>query len=231
MGTSFDTGMALLERLWSLLSEPFLLRGPHYHHFRNIVIPGLRGTTEIDHVIVSKFGIFVIELKDRSGWIFGTAADAYWTAVHFRNKFRFQNPLRQNYGHVKSLEAFLGVDPRVLHGIVVFRGSFEFKTPIPDGILCYAYRSWIAGKREVLLDDAVVDAIVASLEANALHGWRAGRRHAKSVRARYSSDTKCPKCGGELRVLTQREGPDPGSEFLGCSRFPLCRYTRDPDDS
>jgi hypothetical protein len=87
-----------------------------------------RGTTESDHLIVSRFGIFVVELKDRSGWIFANAYNPVWTAVHFGEKFRFQNPLHQNYGHIKALQEFLGVDARVLHGIVVFRGSFEFKT-------------------------------------------------------------------------------------------------------
>ena len=44
-------GMGLLNQLWSFLREPFLLRGPDYHHFRRIIIPTLRGTTEIDHLI------------------------------------------------------------------------------------------------------------------------------------------------------------------------------------
>jgi len=178
---------------------------------------------------VSKFGIFVVELKDYSGWIFGTNAHAYWTAVYRRGrKFKFQNPLRQNYGHIKALEEFLGVDPRVLHGMVVFRGSFTFKTPIPYGVRCHAYKSWVAEKRQVVLKDVDVDSIVSSLRRDALHGWLAGRRHAKSVRARYASDTVCPKCGGDLLLRTQRNGPQPGSQFLGCSNYPSCKYTKTP---
>jgi hypothetical protein len=180
---------------------------------------------------VSKFGVFVIELKDRSGWIFGNDADAHWTAVHFKKKFKFQNPLWQNCGHIKALEAFLRVDPRVLHGMVVFRGSFKFKTPIPHGVRCHLYKSWVAEKRDVVLNDAAVDAIVSSLKSDAMHGWLAGRRHAKSVRARYSSDTVCPKCGGDMRVRTQRKGPQLGSQFLGCSNYPACRYTKNAQAS
>jgi|SRR5690348_2080252 len=219
--------MGMLTRLWSFLRDgPFLLGGPDYHHFRKIIISTPRGTTEIDHLIVSKFGIFVVELKDYSGWIFGNASDAYWTATYFERKFRFQNPLRQNYGHVKALESFLGVDRRVVHSIVVFRGSFKFMTPIPDGVLCHEYRSWVASMRDVVLDDAAVSAIVESLQSNAKHGWLAGLRHARSVRARYTSETTCPKCGGDLQLRTQRNGPQPGSQFLGCSNYPVCRHTR-----
>ena len=221
--------MGVLSRLWWFLRDgPLQLRGPEYHHFRKIIIPTTRGTTEIDHLIVSKFGIFVIELKDRSGWIFGNAADAQWRAVHFREVFKFQNPLRQNYGHIKALEEFLRVDPRVMHPMVVFRGSFKFMTPVPHGVRRHSYKSWVAQKRDVVLDDAEVDAIVSSLRTNAVHGWLAGRRHAKSVRARYANDTVCPKCGGDMLPRTQRKGPQPGSQFLGCSNYPACRYTKTP---
>ena len=218
--------MGLLRSLWSLFSDRFRLRGPDYHHFRKIIIPTARGTTEIDHLIVSRFGIFVIELKDRSGWIFGNDADAQWTAVHFKRKFRFQNPLRQNYGHLKALEEFLGVGPQKLHGLVVFRGPFEFKTPIPDGVRCHDYGSWVAEKRDVVLNDETVQSIVTSLQTHAGHGWYAGRRHAHSVRRRYSNDAVCPKCDGDLVMRTARTGPMPGSQFLGCSNYPACRYKR-----
>jgi hypothetical protein len=127
---------------------------------------------------------------------------------------------------MKALEAFLGVDQRVLHCLVVFRGSFEFKTPIPEGVLCQSYWPWIASWRDVVLDDAAVDRIVRTLQSRAGHGWLAGRAHAKSVRARYSSDTTCPKCGGKLQLRTQSRGPQPGSQFLGCANYPACKYTR-----
>ena len=220
--------MELLGRLWSLLRDG-PLHGPDYHHFRKIIIPTGRGTTEIDHLIVSKFGIFVVELKDRSGWIFANARDAYWTAVHFEKKFRFQNPLRQNYGHVKALEDLLAVNRRVLHPIVVFRGPVEFMTPIPEGVLCHQYKSWVAARQQVVLEDAAVAAIVATLESKRVRGWFAGLRHAESVRERYSSDTTCPKCGGDLLLRTQRKGPQSGSQFLGCSNYPACKYTRNTD--
>lgn len=217
--------MGILSRLWSFLRDG-PLGGPDYHHFRKIILPTPRGTTEIDHLIVSKFGIFVVELKTYSGWIFGNASDDYWTAVYFRRKFRFQNPLRQNYGHIKALEALLGVDRRVLRPIVVFRGPFRFKTPIPDGVLRHRYKSWVASMQDVVLDDVAVGVIVATLESNAIHGWLAGFRHAQSVRERYASERTCPKCGGDLRVRTQRNGPQPGSQFLGCSNYPACKYTK-----
>lgn len=65
------------------------------------------GTTQIDHVIVSNFGIFCVETKAYSGWILGRESDKYWTQSINYQKYRFYNPLRQNYGHVKTLEKVL----------------------------------------------------------------------------------------------------------------------------
>lgn len=80
---------------------------PEYYKIINdVLLPssGNTKTTQIDHIVVSNFGIFCIETKDYSGWIFGRATDKYWTQVLYRKKTRFYNPMRQNYAHVKSVE-------------------------------------------------------------------------------------------------------------------------------
>lgn len=219
--------MGLFSRLWTFVSDgPLALPSSDYFHFHNIVIPTTRGTTEVDHLIVSRFGIFVIELKDYSGWIFGDPHDSHWTSANYSGKYRFQNPLHQNYGHLKALEHFLDLDARFFRGIVVFRGSFEFKTPIPDGVLCHRYRSRVASHREIILSDTLVDRSVRALETHASRGWIAGRKHARAVRERWDSDTTCPKCGAKLRIRTQKRAANPGSQFLGCSNYPKCKFTK-----
>ena len=57
-----------------------------YHLIKDVTIPTKKGTTQIDHIIVSKFGIFVIETKNYMGWIFADAKSAKWTQVHFKQK-------------------------------------------------------------------------------------------------------------------------------------------------
>src|SRR5882757_5479510 len=115
--------MGLLRWLGTLLLGPPQFAGydaedfdPEvYHHFTNLIIPTSRGSAELDHLIVSRFGLFVVELKDRSGWIFGNENDAKWTSVHFGKKFKFQNPLHQNYGHAMALRDLLGVGLEKMH--------------------------------------------------------------------------------------------------------------------
>ncbi len=109
---------------------------PHYHLMNHVTLRVGDETTQIDHVLLSRFGVFVIETKAFNGWIFGTAADPVWTHVYFRRKFRVQNPLFQNYRHVRAVQSLLDFLPaEAVKSVVVFSGSAEFKTGIPTGVL------------------------------------------------------------------------------------------------
>jgi Nuclease-related domain len=80
-----------------------------YTVLNDLMLPseGSIGTTQIDHVVVSNYGIFVVETKSYTGWIFGNAYQPYWTQVIYRHRERFFNPLRQNYTHIKAVEALI----------------------------------------------------------------------------------------------------------------------------
>ncbi|OBZ18530.1 NERD nuclease [Bacillus sp. FJAT-27264] len=78
-------------------------------YISDIMIPNPKSQTrysQIDHVVISPYGLFVIETKNYNGEIKGTRSDKYWRVS---NRFNMYNPLRQNYGHMKALEL-------VLHG-------------------------------------------------------------------------------------------------------------------
>jgi len=82
----------------------------HYKILNDLMLPshGNSSATQIDHVVVSNYGIFCIETKAYKGWIFGSANQEFWTQVIFRYKERFYNPLRQNFAHTKAIENLLG---------------------------------------------------------------------------------------------------------------------------
>jgi restriction system protein len=108
---------------------------PDWHLLNNVTLPTADGTTQIDHVLVSRYGIFVIETKNYSGWIFGDARSEHWTQVIYKKKSRFQNPLRQNYKHIKTVQALLDfLPPEQVRGMVVFTGDAEFKTKRPEDV-------------------------------------------------------------------------------------------------
>lgn len=99
-----------------------------YRRFHNVIVPARNGTTQIDHVIVSPYGIFVVETKNYQGWIFGSANQAQWTQSIYGKKHRFQNPLRQNYRHIKCLSDYLDLPEDRFHSVVFFIGDCKLKT-------------------------------------------------------------------------------------------------------
>ncbi len=80
-----------------------------YSVLNDLMLPssGRINTTQIDHVVVSNFGIFVIETKSYKGWIFGNANQKYWIQVIYKYKKSFYNPLYQNFAHVKAVETLV----------------------------------------------------------------------------------------------------------------------------
>ncbi|MEX1201582.1 MAG: nuclease-related domain-containing protein [Methylophaga sp.] len=80
-----------------------------YHLIKNVTLPTEDGTTQIDHIIVSVFGVFVVETKNLRGWIYGSPKQNMWTQKIYRNTYRFQNPLHQNYKHTKTLQTLLNL--------------------------------------------------------------------------------------------------------------------------
>lgn len=110
---------------------------PDYHLMNHVTLQLEDGTTQVDHILVSRFGVFVIETKDYKGWIFANANHANWTQVLFKRKFKFQNPIFQNNRHVRAVQGLLDfLPPSAIQSVVVFTGDAEFKTEVPRGVFC-----------------------------------------------------------------------------------------------
>lgn len=197
-----------------------------YHSIDNVTIPAANGTTQIDHVIVSRFGIFVIEDKNMKGKIYGDERSRQWTQFIFGQKYRFQNPLHQNYRHTRVLSDFLGIDHQKLHSVVMFWGDAELKTPMPPNVLTRGYATYIKSKQVLIFSDEEVSQLIETLKTGMLpRTWATRKSHIASLKERHNSTTVCPKCGSALVVRTTRSGTNAGRSFLGCSSYPRCRHT------
>ena len=107
-----------------------------YRIMNDVYLPLADGTTtQIDHIVVSQYGIFVVETKNYSGWIFGNENSAQWTQSIYGKKSRFQNPLRQNYLHICTLSERLRIDRTYFHSVVAFTGECTFKTEMPANVV------------------------------------------------------------------------------------------------
>ena len=88
----------------------------------NVYVPKENGeTTEIDLVYIHETGIYVLESKNYSGWIFGSENNKYWTqSFKTGRKERFYNPILQNKIHIKYLSKALNLDEKYMKSIIVF---------------------------------------------------------------------------------------------------------------
>lgn len=209
------------------VSAKVLLDPKEYRPIHNVTLKTPDGTTQIDHIFVSRFGLFVVETKNYSGWIFGDEHKPMWTQKIFKRTYKFQNPLRQNYKHVKTLEALLNLSPEKIHSVVIFVGGSEFKTNMPANVT-YAsgYISYIKSKTAILISSADVEAVTNAISAaRKTPSLATNREHVQHVQRRLDPDAprSCPNCGERMVLRTTKTGEFAGRKFWGCSAFPKCR--------
>ena len=174
--------------LQSKVTQWLFLDSNIYKNFNNLIINDEKGSTQIDHIIVSKYGIFVIETKNYSGWIFGNEKSNKWTQNLYGNKKQFQNPLHQNYRHTKALAKYLNVSDEKVKPVVIFWGDCEFKTSMPKHVIrggITGNTNYIKEFKEVIFTNEEIEKICTKIKTGKDEmGFLSGLRHAKSVNER-----------------------------------------------
>ena len=184
-------------------------------------------TTQIDHVVVSCYGIFVVETKTYSGWIFGDKDSPQWTQTIYRKKSRFQNPLRQNFRHKCALADCLGISRDWFKDMVVFNGDCKFKTEMPPEIMHRrdAVRYIRNYTNPILKAKEVSDISSAIAEWTSSVGDVSRKNHVANLHKRHSavsisdSAPPCPYCG---KSMVLRKSRKTGRQFYGCTDYPKC---------
>jgi len=219
-------------------------REPEYVLFKDVLLPTDDGTTQLDHILLSPYGLFVIETKNMKGWIFGSEKQAKWTQQIYNHKSSFQNPLRQNYKHTQVLQALLGLDNECVHSLVVFVGDSTFKTKMPINVIrAFGMKTFIKSFNSRVLSEQELQGIKQQLLKGKLDNtFKNKRAHVRNVKRivkdkdkgptiknnslKPLNDDGCPKCGGELKLRVATKGSHKGTKFYGCSSFPKCRYIK-----
>ncbi|MDW2457510.1 NERD domain-containing protein [Vibrio sp. 1249-1] len=218
-------GEFLVNRLLSKLPES------DYTLIKDVTLPTNDGTTQVDHIVVSRYGIFVVETKNMKGWIFGSVRQKQWTQKIYRHSSKFQNPLHQNYKHIKALETLLGCSEEHLHSVIVFIGDSTFKTEMPPNVT-YARGSirYIQQFNEVVFSDKDYARLTESINQVKLKRGvitdLKHRKHVKEVVTSKASSNQCPRCGSEMVLRETKRGENIGKQFWGCSTFPKCRAVK-----
>jgi hypothetical protein len=103
--------------------------------FDNVVLPVGGGTTCIDHLVVSRFGIFVIHSVYVRGWISGTRVQERWRRQSLGHSARFENPLHRSQSQVEALQRLTGYPVSIFEALVVLVGLKGFKRPPPEQVI------------------------------------------------------------------------------------------------
>lgn len=231
-----NTWLPLIKGFLGEASISTLLHGldkEEYKILHNVMIRAGLGTTQIDHIIVSRYGIFVIEVKNYKGWILGSENGREWTQSVYGHKNRFMNPIHQNYGHVKAIESLLheydifGVP---IIPIVTFPGDATLKVDV-NRALVVKWGNLNNTIREnsstEYLSKEQMDALVRIFTIANVDSKEAREAHISGIQEKTRAEKRsikagiCPKCGGNLVKINGKYG-----SFYGCSNYHKCRYTK-----
>lgn len=118
--------LAVKKKLKKLNSKKYLV-------LNNITLRNYGGNTsatQIDHIVVSIYGIYVIETKNYKGIIYGSENGKNWTYNIYGNKYKFMNPINQNYAHIKAIKNVIGKEYKNIPYYSIIAFSKESKVNV-----------------------------------------------------------------------------------------------------
>lgn len=193
-----------------------------YHVLNDIMIDINGVTHQIDHIVVSKYGIFVIETKQYNGFITGEKYDVKWIRHVGKKKYYYTNPIRQNYGHILSLSELLNLDKDKFINIVSIPSAAKLKIKDDGEVVRYGkVMNKICSYKDEIISN--VNEIVETILNSNIKDKQIKKEHVNTIKRNHSEDFSkiCPKCKGNLIQKTGKYGT-----FLACSNYPKCRYTK-----
>lgn len=194
----------------------------------DIIIPnGNGGTSQIDHILLSRFGIVVVETKNYSGRLYGTPSQQYWTQVlaYGNTKNKLYNPLLQNKTHIYNLKQIVGNKIDFYSCIVILRANLDY-LEITDEI--FTLRELKDSLNEELkkdnYDDEIIKIAYEKLIDYKNNPIATTKEHVKNIKETQKKieHNICPRCGGKLILRTSKNG----SHFYGCENYPKCKFTK-----
>ena len=206
-----------------------------YQVFNDFLIKKGNYTTQIDHIIISRYGVFVLETKNVHGKVYGSGNSEYWKQYLPDTGYRrygttqehqLRNPIWQNTGHINSLRRHVFGNNVPIYGIVAFSDDTELfvsaEQPVMNMSKIVPYIKTF--QDEVLSSDKMdfyrrrLFEVISTSEVDR-------KEHIANVRQNQErwdaavENGKCPRCGGDLVLREGKYG-----QFYGCSHYPKCKY-------
>lgn len=196
-----------------------------YKTINNILIETNDGKThQIDHVVISKYGIFVIETKHFNATLQGDDYVKNWTYKTFKKIEYIKNPIHQNYGHVQALKELLNIEEDKLISIVCITSNAKARIKSDKVVSIVSLLDKIKSYNIIKIDNE--EELYNKIKLLNIEDKQKRKQHIKTTRElkeqkEIDNKNKCPLCGSYLVGRTGKNGP-----FTGCSNYPNCKYTR-----
>ncbi len=179
---------------------------------------------QIDHVLINKNGVFVIETKNYSGRVYGKDNQLEWTQVlaYGRVKNKFYNPVKQNKTHVFHLKPHLPSNIPIYSVIVFVKNNIDYIES--DSVVGFSgLRKFIKRRKEFKMGREDIDSLYNIINNLKSKNKVSKRKHVKNIKTMLNNidDNICPRCNSKLLLRNGKNG-----KFYGCSNYPKCTFTK-----
>lgn len=186
------------------------------------VAPGK--TSQIDHVVINPNGVFVIETKNYSGRIYGNESQMKWTQVlnYGKVKNHFYSPEKQNQTHIYAIREILKQDIPICSVIVFVKGNIRY-IHSANVYTIYGLIQKLKASTENLLSLEQMNMIYDTLSSHNKRDTISNSAHIANIETmkKNIANNICPRCGSTLVPRNGKRG-----NFMGCSQYPHCRFTK-----
>lgn len=196
-----------------------------YTVINNIKLNIKGSVSQIDHIVISNYGVFVIETKNYKGWILGYEKSKYWTQVIYKFKRKFYNPILQNKGHIYALNYILKDFRNINYiSIVIFSRNATLKIKTYSEVT-YTDKLISVIKKYCMktITENEKNKIIETIYYFNLNDRRKNKTHLLQIdieKENLNFKQLCPKCNGKMIIRNGMYG-----KFKGCSNYPNCKHT------
>lgn len=198
-------------------------KSPHKKIINNIVIKTEdQKTSQIDHILINEYGIFVIETKNYAGKIYGMDYANEWKQYLHNKPYPFRNPIKQNHSHICRLKEILGEEYPYFSIIVFVQNNVQkINSPIVMGI--NQLEQYLNSFSEQTLSEQDIEKIYQELKSINQIPIITNHQHIQNIQEiqKNLENNICPRCGSELIKKNGAYG-----EFYACSSYPQCNFTK-----
>lgn len=177
-------------------------------------------SSQIDHILINQYGIFVIETKNYSGRIYGNDEQLEWTQVlqYGKVKNRFYNPIKQNATHVYKIKSIVGPYP-VKSFVVFVQNNTQYINSL--NVIPLRDLRHTVNQGTPTLNEMQMQEIYNKLESS--RSSINQEQHIKNINQLQKDiqNNICPRCGSKLVKRHGKYG-----DFYGCSNYPKCKFTK-----